>query len=176
VCCTFSSGFKNSCTADNWLHRTTYTAAELHSNLHSCTMHIRASNYCCVLYLQFRVQEQLHSRQLAAPYHLHSCRAAQQSAQLHDAHSNFKSLLCAVPSVEGSKKAAISLLTYAQQTTGCTVPPNYHQQIVICKMSLAHAKPLHVSITATTNGCRKCLCCHQSLPSMQWAVALHRVA
>ena len=118
----------------------------------------------------------MQSRQLAASYHLHSCRAAQQSAQLHDAHSNFKSLLCAVPSVEGSKKAAISLLTYAQQTTGCTVPPNYHQRIVICKMSLAHAKPLHVSITATTNGCRKCLCCHQSLPSMQWAVALHSEA
>ena len=35
------------------------TAVELHSNLHSCTMHIRASNYCRVLYLQFRVQEQL---------------------------------------------------------------------------------------------------------------------
>ena len=82
----------------------------------------------------------MQSRQLAAPYHLHSCRAAQQSAQLHDAHSNFKALLCAVPSVEGSKKAAIGLLTYAQQTTGCTVPPNYHQRIVICKMSLAHSK------------------------------------
>ena len=117
----------------------------------------------------------MQSRQLAAPYHLHSCRAAQQSAQLHDAHSNFKALLCAVPSVEGSKKAAISLLTYTQQTTGCTVPPNYHQRIVICKMSLAHAKPLHVSITATTNGCRKCLCCHQFLPSTQWVVALQRV-
>ena len=95
----------------------------------------------------------MQSRQLAAPYHLHSCRAAQQSAQLHDAHSNFKSLLCAVPSVEGSKKAAISLLTYAQQTTGCTVPPNYHQRIVICKMSLAHAKPLHVSAVLCLPAC-----------------------
>ena len=68
VCCTFSSGFKNSCNqftdicrADNWLHHTTYTAAELHSNLHSCTMHIPASNHCCVLYLQLRVQKKQQS-------------------------------------------------------------------------------------------------------------------
>ena len=58
---------------------------------------------------------------------LHSCRAAQQSAQLHDAHSSFKLLLCAVPSVQGSRTAVISLLTYAEQTTGCTVPPTQLQ-------------------------------------------------
>ena len=115
----------------------------------------------------------MQSRQLPAPYHLHSCRAAQQSAQLHDAHSNFKSLLCAVPSVEGSRKAAISLLTYAQQTTGCTVPPNYHQRIVICKMSLAHAKPLLVMGCCTSQGCVIVICKMSLAHAKSLAVCQH---